>query len=255
MHALNLSRLAGLLCAMLLACSCADPGPDPLPLTIGVHEVQLITPPEWQRYDHGREQRFENGLLHISLADMGPATREGFHREIVGARELYRLGQLEDARAQLSLLNLRPTFPSELRWRSFVVPWNKIRRAGLGRHPLEPSAVESAYTEVLVEIDALPKPDMTSLATVVLERIGHDERRDFAAQHAMAVDGRGALLIDTWDRLNHTLRLRHVFVLNEGNLLLARMEMGQFSGMEKAFDDLVASLSFRDGSYSTAAGS
>ena len=71
----------------------------------------------------------------------------------------------------------------------------------------------------------------------------------------VAVDGRGALLIDTWDRLNHTQRFRHVFVLNEGNLLLARMELGRFEEMEAAFDDLVASLSFRAEAYSSAAGS
>jgi hypothetical protein len=255
MHALNTRSFAAALCGLLLTCACSAPERDPLPLTVGVHEIQLIVPPEWQRFDHGREQRFEIEMLRISLADMGPATREGFHREIAHARELYRLGQLEDARALLNTLQLRPAFPSEQRWTSFALAWNKIRRAGLGRVPLEPSAVESAYTEVLVEVDALPKPDIASLAIAVLERIGHDQRRDVAEQRAMAVDGRGALLIDTWDRLNHTGRFRHVFVLNEGNLLLARMEMGRFEDMEPAFDDLVASLSFRPSPYSASPGS
>ena len=245
MHALKLIRIPVALCGLLLTCGCSAPDPDPLPLTIGVHEVQLIVPADWHHFDHGREQRFENGMQHISLADMGPATREGFHREISHARELYRLGQLEDARAHLSTLSLRPAFPSEQRWRSFVIPWNKIRRAGLGRVPLEPSAVESAYTEALAEIDALPTSDMASLAASVLKRIGHDERYDIALQRAMAIDGRGALLIDTWDRLNHTHRRRHVFVLNEGNLLLARMETGRFQEMETTFDDLIATLRFR----------
>jgi hypothetical protein len=255
MHALNTRSFAAALCGLLLTCACSAPQPDPLPLTIGAHEVQLVIPAHWERFDHGRKQRFEIETLRISLADMGPVTREGFHFEIVRARELYRLGQLEDARTLLSTLQLRPAFPSEQRWTSFAMPWNKIRRAGLERVPLEPSAVESAYTEVLVEIDALPKPDMASLASAVLERIGHDQLRDIAEQRAMAIDGRGALLIDTWDRLNHTGRLRHVFVLNEGNLLLARMEMGRFAEMEAAFDDLVASLSFRGAPYSAAAGS
>lgn len=244
MHALKYSHPVVALCAVLLVCSCAVPQPERVSVTIGVHEVELTSPPEWERYDHGREQRFERELNHISLADMGPATREGFRREIIHARELYRQGQLEDAREWLGMLNLEPAFPSKLRWVAFAAPWNQIRRAGLGRVPLEPSAVESAYSAVLVEIDALPTPDMISLATSALKRIGHDERRDIAEQRAMAIDGRGALLIDTWDRLNHTQRLRHVFVLNEGNLLLARMEMGRFPEMETTFDDLVASLSF-----------
>jgi hypothetical protein len=245
MRALNPRSFGAVLCGLLLTCACFAPETDPVSVTIGVHEVQLVVPPEWQHYDHGREQRFEIELLRISLADMGPATPEGFHREIVHARELYRLGQLEDARTLLNTLQLRPAFPSKQRWTSFAIPWNKIRRVGLGRASLEPGAVESAFTEVLIEIEALPTRDIASLASVVLERTGHDERRDVAEQRAMAIDGRGALLIDTWDRLNHTQRFRHVVVLNEGNLLLARMELGRFEEMQAAFDDLVASLSFR----------
>jgi hypothetical protein len=248
-------RFPAVLCCLMLTLACSAPGPDPSPMTIGVHEVRLIAPVGWHHFDHGREQRFERGMLHISLADMGPATREGFHREIFHARELYRLGQLEDARALLGALNLRPAVPTEQRWRSFLVPWDKIRRAGLGRVPLGPDAVETAYTEVLVEIDALPKPDLESLAVSVLTSTGHDERRDVATQRAMAIDGHSALLIDTWDRLNHTGRMRHLFVLNEGNLLLARTEMGLFQEMDSTFDDLVASLSFRDAPQSVAAGS
>lgn len=234
--------------AALLGCTGPAPPPEPLALKVGVHEVRLVVPPGWQRIDHGREQRFENGQSHISLADMGPATAASFRREIDHARELFRLGQLEDARTLLDELRPRSLFPSEQRWEAFVGAWRKIRRKERDDRPLDPIAIERAYTEVLAEIDALPRPDMTTLAEALLESLGHDDRYDIALREARAIDGNEALLIDTWDRLSHDFRKRYLFVLNEGNLLVARMESGRFPDMEPAFDALVASLRFDAGS-------
>ncbi len=204
----------------------------------------MTSPPDWQHLDHGREQRFERGTHQISLADLGPATRDAFQREIARARELFRLGQVADSRTILEGLQIRRMFPSALRWQAFQPSWKIILRAGRERRPVGPEAIDRAYTEVLVEVGALPRPDMTTLAQVALAQTGHDERRDVVLEQAMAIGGRGALLLDTWDRLNHQQRKRHVFVLNEGNLLVARMELGRFVEMEAAFDSLVASLQF-----------
>ena len=227
--------------AVVLAVACAPPPPDPVAVTVGVHEVELLVPDGWQHYDHGREQRFEKGFPQFTLADMGPATREGFKREIAYARDLYRRGQAADARDWLGRLRLRRAFPSEERWKVFVEPWNVVWRGGRGRNG-DAEAVERAYTAVLAQVSGLPDPDLPTIARVMLDEMGHDERHDIAEQEAMAIDGRAALRVDTWDRLSHDFRQRHVFILNGGNVLVARTELGKFEDMEAAFDALVASL-------------
>lgn len=224
------------------ACSTSPTEPESLALNIGVHRVQLIVPPGWQHIDHGREHRFEHGQSRVSLADMGPATRDAFLREIDHARDLFRRGQQEDARALLSELRPRPLFPSEQRWSTFQAAWREIRRKNRAGRPLDAETVERSYAEVLAEIDSLPQPDMGTLAEAALESLGHDERYDIALEEARAIDGHEALLVDTWDRLSHDHRRRHLFVLDEGNLLVARMEMGRFEEMAAAFDALVASI-------------
>jgi hypothetical protein len=232
---------------LVLLCACApahEPPRDPIPLTVGVHDVELLVPHGWQHYDHGREQRFENGFPQITLTDMGPATPEAFVREIAYARELYRRGQIEDARARLLRLRLRRAFPSEQRWKEIEERWNVVWGKG---GFLDLRLVEQAYTTVLARVTALPDPDLPAIARVTLEEIGHDERRDVAEQEPLVIGGRDALRVDTWDRLNHDLRKRHVFILNQGSVLVARMELGRFAEMEAAFDALVASLELPEG--------
>jgi hypothetical protein len=250
MRALSTAWLPGaaLLTAALLAAGCAGPGSEPPALKVGVHVVRLGVPEGWQHVDHGREQRFERELNQISLADMGPATAEGFRREILHSRELFRAGQHMDARTVLGALRLRPSFPSERRWSAFVSAWYTLRDVGREDRPLDTGAIERAYADVLAEIDALPRTDIATLAELVLEELGHDERYDIALEEARAIDGRDALLIDTWDRLSHDLRKRHLFILNNGNLLVARMELGRFAESVEAFDALTGSLRFPAGS-------
>jgi len=229
----------------VVAFSCAEPAPELASMTIGVHEVAVELPIGWEHLDHGREQRFEESGAQISLADFGPITSDGFVREIGKARELYRTGQLEDARSLVNGLPLRAAFPNTARWATFETPWNVIRRAGLPAYPASSRSIEEAYTEALVEVRTLPSPSLRSLALATLAELGHNERRDIAHEEAIAVDGRAALSIDTWDRLSHTGRRRHLFVLNEGNLLVLRTETGYFPEMEEAFASIAASLGFR----------
>lgn len=233
-----------IIAAALLFGGCSDSSPEPLSLIIGFHQVMLEAPAGWEHLDHGREQRFGDGLSQISVADLGPVTADGFRREVVAARELFRARQLEDSRTRLSALRLRSSFPSAQRWESFAKSWDGIRLAGVGHHSEDPAIVERAYTQALAEIAALPRPGLPTLAAATLERLGHDERHDVASQEATAVSGRPALLVDTWERLSHAQRRRHLFVLNDGYLLVARMELGRFSEMESAFDALTSSLRF-----------
>jgi hypothetical protein len=58
------------------------------------------------------------------------------------------------------------------------------------------------------------------------------------------IDGLPAMRIETWDRLTHDHRESWLFVINRGNLLVLRMEMGRFARMQPAFDAMVNSLEF-----------
>jgi hypothetical protein len=230
-----------LLLGLVLAIGCAPQPPAPTEVTVGAHQVALVVPDGWQHYDHGRQQRFEKGMAKISLADMGPGTREGFKREVEYARELFRRGQIADARDRLGRLQVRRAFPSDERWRVFLESWRVVRGTRRDSHP-DSRTVERAYGAILAQISALPDPNLPSIARVMLDEMGHDERHDIAEEEAMAVDRRDALRVDTWDRLSHDFRKRYVFILDGGNILVAWTEFGKFAEMEEAFDALVASL-------------
>ena len=56
------------------------------------------------------------------------------------------------------------------------------------------------------------------------------------------IDGREGMRVETWDRLSHDHRKSYLFVLNEENLLVASMGLGQYSVMQAAFEALAGSL-------------
>ena len=228
------------LVVLALACSC-EPARPPVHLTIGVHEVVLEVPADWLHLDHGREHRFHRDLAQISLADIGPVTRQGYLREIEHARELFRRGQLEDARAHLGQLRLRPAFSSERQWRDFLQSWWVVLDSGL-QHSVPPQDVETTYTAVLSQVEMLPRLALPEIVERALPGLDDGAQRAAAEQRPLLIDGRQAMRIDTWDRLSHDHRKGYLFALNEGNLLVARMELGEFSTMQPAFDALVDSL-------------
>jgi len=222
---------------------------DPPPATslaVGVHDVELRVPEGWQHYDHGQEHRFENGFNQISLEDLGPATPEAYQREVALARALFERGQLADAREQLGGLAVRIAFPTEERWESFEEPWKLVSLAGHRGKPFNTEAVTLGYSEVLAQIGALPMCDLATTVTGILDRLDTTGMREIAEQEPLAIGGRDALRVDTWDRLSHDWRQRYVFVLNNGNLLVARMELGKFPEMEPAFQALLTSLRFSE---------
>ncbi len=198
-------------------------------------------PEGWQHYDHGLQHRFENGTSHITLTDLGPVLPESLLREIEHARELFRQDRGNDARTILHGLSPRGVFPSQQGWEAFERPWSKLRRVG-GTRPIVVEEVEHAFTEAISRIAALPAPDLPTIAVAALEGMFQGAHREIARRQATTLDGVDALLIDTWDRLTHEARKRYLFMLNRGNLLVVRMELGKFSEMEPAFDTLLSTL-------------
>jgi hypothetical protein len=105
--------------------------------------------------------------------------------------------------------------------------------------------VESAYTELLVQLEALPDRDITTLAVEALADFEPLDRRTIRNRSPMLIDGRSALLVETWDRLNHIQPMRYIFILNEGRFLVVRSGLGQFSEIEPAFEAIAASLTLQ----------
>ena len=229
-----------LLGTLALACAPSRPEP-PTAMTIGVHDVALHVPDGWLRFDHGREQRFQREIAQITLADFGPVTPEGYLREIEHARELFRGRQLADSRTQLSGLRMRSAFSTERQWKRFESSWVSIADVGR-RDDTVPEEVEYAYSEVLRQIGALPAPTLSEIVERALPHVGHGAQRDVAEQSPVTIDGRQGLRVETWDRLSHDHRQSYLFVLNEGNLVVARMELGKFAVMTDAFEAIVESL-------------
>jgi hypothetical protein len=241
MRALKRSGATAVLVGVLaLACS-PPPEPPPIRLTVGVHDVAFQVPEGWLHLDHGREHRFHRDSEQISLADVGPVTPRGYRREIEHARELFRAGQSADARAHLDSLDLRSAFSKERQWRDLEDSWDVILDRGRGRNARSED-VEQAYLAVLARIDTLAQPALTTLIERALPGLDHGAQRDVAEQHSITIDGRAGMRIETWDRLSHDHRKSYLFVLNEENLLVARMELGRYSALQTSFETLADSL-------------
>jgi len=218
------------------------PPPEPTAVTVGVHSLAFRVPEGWLHFDHGREQRFERGLLQMSIADLGPVDGAGYARAIEDARDLWRAGRLEDARETLGRLRLRSAFPSEEEWRAFRVPWEIVSQVGSGASPGE---LDEAYRSVLETVRGLLSPPLEAATAAALADLGHDERRSVAEREPVLIDDREGMWVDTWDRLSHDHRQRFLFVVSEGHLLVVHTDLGAFPEMEGALGELGRSLEFR----------
>lgn len=224
---------------------CAGEAPEPLTLDVGAHRVVFEAPEGWQLIDRGAEQFFKRDFDQIFLNDSGAVTVDGFRREVERARDVFRGGDLEKANDILNDLRWRSAFPSVDRWKAFAESLNRARGLGDRRQHHDPDVVESAYTELLVQLAALPERDIATLAMEVLADFEPIDRRTVRNESPAVIDGRQAWQIDTWDRLNHIQPMRYIFVLDQGRFLVMRTGLGQFPDIEPAFEAVAASLRFQ----------
>ena len=229
----------------LLAGGCAGEAPAPLSLQVGFHRVVVDAPQGWEHIDHGAEQLFKRNFDQILLNDAGPVTVAGFRQEVERAREVFRGGNLGQANDILNDLRWRSSFPSKDRWDTFHASLNRARGIGPGRRQHDPFAVESAYTEVLLQLATLPQRNIATLAQELLADFEPVDRRTIRNEGPMVIAGRQAWRIDTWDRLNHIQPMRYIFVLDEGRFLVIRTGLGKFEDIEPTFEAVVASLRFQ----------
>lgn len=229
----------------VLVGACAEEAPVQLSLDVGAHSVTLDAPEGWQHFDEEAEHLFKKEIAQIFLTDAGPVTVQGFKQEVERARLAFQEVGLEQANDILNAIRWRSSFPSIDRWEAFSASLMQARGLWDKREHYDPFAVESAYTELLVQLETLPDRDIATLAIEVLADIEPLDRRTVRNQSPMLIDGRSALLIETWDRLNHVQPMRYIFILDEGRFLIVRSGLGQFSEIEPAFDAIVASLALQ----------
>jgi hypothetical protein len=72
--------------------------------------------------------------------------------------------------------------------------------------------------------------------------VGHDQPREVKSRRPVTVDGREALDIETWSRLDHTNPQRIFFVRDDGELLALHTERMAFADTLAAFDAIRDSL-------------
>ena len=89
-----------------------------------------------------------------------------------------------------------------------------------------------------------PARDLDELVDWGLAAVGHDERRDVTSRRPVTVDGREAMDIETWHRLDHSNPQRIFFVKDDGDLLALHTVGMAFEESLAAFDTLRDSLHF-----------
>ncbi len=237
------SRTAAVVLLLLaVACAPAPEEPPPkVPLTIGLHDIALQIPPGWLHLDHGLEHLLINDPLQISVADMGPVTREGYLREINHALGLFREGQIEDATAHLNGLQLRSTVFSPREWDEISQAWYVAIDGGL-KKPMTADDVELAYRSLLQQVAQRQTPALSAMVERIVPTLYSGAHREVAEQESVIIDGRPGIRLTTWDRLSHDHRRSLLLVLNNDNMLVIRMGLGESTEMQPVFDALIGSL-------------
>ncbi len=246
------ARGAVLILAVLLPAACT-PAPEPrhpVRFTVGLHDISLLEPEGWEHLDHGLEHRFHKGRNSISVADIGPVTRDGYLREMNRALALFREERLEDASAYISSLPLRSVLFSPRQWDEVSDAWYIAVDGGL-RKPVTTNDVELAYRDLLDMVASRETEPLPILVERIMPELYFGAHREIAEQVEVVINDRPAVRLETWDRLSHDHRRGFLLVLDHDNLLVVRMELGVYEEMKPVFDALVASLSLKPDQGST----
>lgn len=238
------ARVAIATAAILLtvACGTQPVNREPARFTVGLHHISLMEPEGWDHLDHGLEHRFQQGLNSISITDIGAVTHDGYLREIDHALGLFRQDRLEDARAYLGDLHLRWKLFSPREWEEISDAWHVARDGGLTK-PVSTNDVELAYRDLLEMVASKKTEPLAELVHRIMPDLFAGTHREVAEQEQVEIDGRTGFRITTWDRLSHDHRRSFLLVFNNDNLLVVRMELGDYSIMQPVFDAMVESLS------------
>ena len=236
-------RRAAALC-IALAAACTE-APARV-FEVGQHRIEVMVPAGWQALDHGRQLVFRNGESTLIFTDIGAVRPDGFRDIAAGARELWRSGRDDEARTLLWQLPLRTElFASREERERVQEPWSAILIAPRG------TAYENVaqdFDKLSTVIDATKPAPIDRIAADALQRIGHDQsRREVKSRQETRVDGREAMVIETWMTLTHSDRRCLLVVVNAGRALALRCDRCEGAPAD-AFNDATVSLHFAAGS-------
>ena len=238
-----LARSRWVACVVLaLALGCAGGPPKPTTVVVGHHRVQLAPPAGWEHLDHGREQLFREreAELEISLADLGPASRQGLARDIDAARTMWLSGRRKDAFERVRELH-GPTLalaPDDARAR-FWSRWNEISYRG---GSADSETVARGFQSLLDGTSDLAPDSLELMATYALQITDDQRGREIARKERRTIHGTTWIVVDTWSAVSHMDRRRVACVDDGGYLLVLRTKRGAVERTGLVFEGLLQSI-------------
>ena len=207
---------------------------------LGLGRIAIVPPEGWEVLDQGRTVRLRKGEAEVTIEDLGPRSPLGIGCEITRARELWREGRAKDALWCMRRIPVPDDlFTSTSQREIFWARWSDVSGAS---EDADPATVDRAFERLLTEVEALKPKDFPAMVDDALASEDRDGRRAVASRREITVDGHPALILDTWDRLTHTMRQRVAYVYDNGYLLALRTERGPYGATAAALDAVLEPL-------------
>jgi hypothetical protein len=202
--------------------------------------LRLTVPAGWEHLDHGNQQLFRQGEVELQLLDHGVATREGFERELVAAKQLWLDGRKRDAFARIRELHGPPLhlLSSDER-ANFWRPWTDVTYVG---DAADSASVVRALDALIAASRELPAIHSMQLAEHVLAQSSDADRREIARSEERVIHGQTWTVVETWDRVSHLYPRRWACLELAGYLLTLHTERGLLEQHGAAFEALLASI-------------
>ena len=209
---------------------------------VGIHQLKFIVPRGWQHLDQGATQAFRNPGALLELDDLGTFSRLDIIDHIKAAQALYANGEPLAAQEHLKRLPfIQAAFLKAEDWLRVEDNWHNLTERQERDRPRD---VKAAYKQVLNSLYQQPKTDLSLVARKLLQIEDRSGQREVSQENAFSIDGRKAVLIETWDRLSHSMKKQHLFVLNEGNILALTVRLGPYDSVAQPFNEIATSLTF-----------
>jgi len=247
-------RLGALALASAFAVAACAPRMVRHELTLGSERISVVLPEAWQVVDRGETVIVKDGDTELRIERLGPAGPLGIRREVERARALWNEGRTKDARWRLRTIPVPDAlFASTSQRDAFWAAWSEV-----SDESADPRSVDAGFEHILANAAALKSADPETIADALLESEDRDQRREVATRRRRTVDGREAVVLDTWQRSTHTSRERLAFVFDDGAVIAVRTQpsafaVTAFASRAVAFEQVLLSLRFERGAAADSA--
>jgi len=215
-------RLA-LLAAVALG-ACARPQPVRHTLTLDTQRISVAIPEGWEIVDRGNAVIVRKADMELRIETIGAVGPLGIRREVERARRLWQGGRDKDARWRLRTVRVPDAlFASNAQREAFWDAWSEVSNEDAGY-----DAMGAGFEHVLENVAGLAPMGPDSLADAWLAEVDPRRLRDVATRQPRTVDGRPAIVLDTWQRLDHTQRRRIALVFDNGYAVALQTSQGAF---------------------------